>query len=70
MSKVQRFTFPVAPYSEESRSFNVFEADPISDELAAAFDLVRRHVDVLEQAVLARAFRGGLVPHDLRLPQE
>jgi type I restriction enzyme S subunit len=65
MSKVRALPLPVAPPEEMqlvvSRVESTFHRiDQLATEAASA----RHLLDNLDQAIIARAFRGGLVPQD------
>ncbi len=65
LSKVSALPIPLAPLSEQRRITGRLEALLIqADVIEAAAEIARRRLDRLDQSILARAFRGELVPQD------
>lgn len=57
--------FPVAPLAEQNEIVRRVEAlFKIGDALEARYSTAKTHVDKLSQSILAKAFRGELVPQD------
>lgn len=64
-SKLKQLGVPVMPDAEQSRLQDIIEgAFAWIDRLATETTSARRLVDHLDQAILAKAFRGELVPQD------
>ena len=56
---------PLAPFCEQHRIVDkIVSLQAQADAIEAAARLARRRLDLVEQALLARAFRGELVPQD------
>lgn len=61
VSKVQRIGFPVCPLAEQRRIVAKIEAlFAQADAIADAVNIARRRAEKVDQAILARAFRGEL----------
>ncbi len=62
---VRALQIPIPPRSEQDEiTARVKALLSQADSVDAAVSLARRRADKLEQSILARAFRGGLVPQD------
>lgn len=65
LSKVSALPIPLAPISEQRRIIGRLESLlTLADVFEASAEIARRRLDRLDQSILARAFRGELVPHD------
>lgn len=65
VSKVQRIVVPMAPALEQQQVISRIEAlFDVADAIESSVEAARRRADKLEQSILARAFRGELVPQD------
>ena len=63
--RVQRLLFPLAPPTEAAEiARQINRLFDWIDRLAAEASSARRLVDCLDEAILAKAFRGELVPQD------
>ena len=62
---IRQMPVPLAPFCEQHRIVDkIVSLQAQADAIEAAARLARRRLDLVEQALLARAFRGELVPQD------
>ena len=56
---------PLPPYAEQAEIVRRVEAlFKLADDIEKRYEKARGHVDKLTQSILAKAFRGELVPQD------
>lgn len=68
VSKVGRILIPVAPLAEQQEIVRHVEAlFKLADQIEARYQRVKPMVDKLPQSILAKAFRGELVPTEAEL---
>ncbi len=65
MSLLQTFAFPLPPLEEQKEIVRqVDKLFALADKLEAHYQKAKTHIDKLSQSILAKAFRGELVPQD------
>ena len=65
MGKIRAFKIPIPPLAEQHEIVRRIEAlFKTANALEARYHKAKAHVDKLTQAILAKAFRGELVPQD------
>lgn len=65
VSKISRIVIPVAPLAEQQEIVRRVEAlFKVADQIEARYNKAKAYVDKLTQSILAKAFRGELVPQD------
>ena len=68
LSELKRYTVPVPPLAEQQEIVRRVDAlFALADRIEAKLAAARKRVDALTQAVLAKAFRGELVPTEAEL---
>lgn len=64
--RMRDIAFPLPPLAEQKEIIRLIDTAFIRiDQLAVKANSARRLIDRLDQAVLAKAFRGELVPQDI-----
>ena len=62
---IEGFTIPVPPYSEQEEIVRrIDELFSLADQIGSRYGKGKTYVDSLKQSILAKAFRGELVPQD------
>jgi type I restriction enzyme S subunit len=65
LGEVQKMTFPLPPLAERQEIVRRVEAlFALADQIEARYAKAKAHVEKLTQSILAKAFRGELVPQD------
>lgn len=65
LSDIRSFLVPLAPLNEQYRiAEKIQTAFNMADSLMAIIEHARRYSETIDQSILARAFRGELVPQD------
>ena len=65
LGNLRKLLVPIAPFAEQKEIVRRVEAlFKIADQIEARYQKAQAHVDKLNQSILAKAFRGELVPQD------
>lgn len=64
-SSLKQFPFPLAPLGEQKRIVKrIKELFSFADQIEKSVEEAKKRIDKIDQAILAKAFRGELVPQD------
>ena len=64
-NQLRKLPFPLAPYEEQKRlALKINECFSLADSIETSVKRAREQAENIDQAILAKAFRGELVPQD------